>query len=111
MESAGAPFPSPIDTWVSNNGERETPALSHRLSSSGILEVLRMMVVRRRTGIDPIRSVSHHCSNPQNQPWPDTWLNQVEIWLNRITQRAIRRGTFRSVKDLATNIDQFVEKP
>src|SRR5499425_962347 len=30
-----------------------------------------------------------------------SWLNQVEIWFNIITQRAIRRGTFRSVKDLA----------
>jgi hypothetical protein len=28
---------------------------------------------------------------------------------NRITQRAIRRGTFRSVKELVTKIDQFVE--
>src|SRR5450755_3384454 len=38
-----------------------------------------------------------------------SWLNQVEIWFNRITQRAIRRGTFRSVKELVTKIDQFVE--
>jgi len=28
-----------------------------------------------------------------------SWLNQVEIWFNRITQQAIRRGTFRSVKE------------
>ena len=27
-----------------------------------------------------------------------SWLNQVEIWFNRITQQGIRRGTFRSVK-------------
>jgi hypothetical protein len=26
-----------------------------------------------------------------------SWLNQVEIWFNIITQQAIRRGTFRSV--------------
>ena len=38
-----------------------------------------------------------------------SWLNQVEIWFNRITHRAIRRGTFRSVKELVTKIDQFVE--
>ena len=29
-----------------------------------------------------------------------SWLNQVEIWFNIIAQRAIRRGTFKSVKDL-----------
>jgi putative transposase len=38
-----------------------------------------------------------------------SWLNQVEIWFNRITQRAIRRGTFRSVKDLVAKIDRFVQ--
>ena len=36
-----------------------------------------------------------------------SWLNQVEIWFNRITQRAIRRGTFRSVKELVEKIDQY----
>lgn len=36
-----------------------------------------------------------------------SWLNQVEIWFNLITQRAIRRGTFRHVRDLVAKIDQF----
>src|SRR3984893_15023046 len=38
-----------------------------------------------------------------------SWLNQVEIWFNRITQQAIRRGTFRSVKELIEKIDQYVQ--
>ncbi|MEW6568486.1 MAG: IS630 family transposase, partial [Chloroflexota bacterium] len=38
-----------------------------------------------------------------------SWLNQVEIWFNLITQRAIRRGTFRSVKELVAKIDAFVQ--
>lgn len=37
-----------------------------------------------------------------------SWLNQVEIWFNIITQKAIRRGTFRSVKALVGKIDNFV---
>ena len=37
-----------------------------------------------------------------------SWLNQVEMWFDIITQRAIRRGTFKSVKDLMTKIEQFV---
>ncbi len=37
-----------------------------------------------------------------------SWLNQVEIWFNIITQRAIRRGTFRSVKPLIAKIEQYV---
>jgi putative transposase len=39
-----------------------------------------------------------------------SWLNQVERWFGLITQRAIRRGSFRSVKDLVTRIDQFVQR-
>jgi len=38
-----------------------------------------------------------------------SWLNQVEIWFNRITQQAIRRGTFRSVRELVEKIDQYVQ--
>ena len=38
-----------------------------------------------------------------------SWLNQVEIWCNRSTQQAIRRGTFRSVKDLVEKIDHYVK--
>ena len=43
-------------------------------------------------------------------PTYSSWLNQVEIWFNIITQKAIRRGTFRSVKDLVNNINQFVDQ-
>ncbi len=39
-----------------------------------------------------------------------SWLNQVEIWFNIITQRAIRRGTFRSVKALISKIEQYVSQ-
>jgi putative transposase len=37
-----------------------------------------------------------------------SWLNQVEIWFNLITQRAIRRGTFKSVKDLVLKIEEYI---
>src|ERR1700674_4810148 len=39
-----------------------------------------------------------------------SWLNQVEIWFNRITQQAIRRGTFRSVKELVAKIKRLVHR-
>lgn len=41
-------------------------------------------------------------------PTYSSWLNQVERWFGLITQRAIRRGSFRSVKDLIAKIDAFV---
>lgn len=38
-----------------------------------------------------------------------SWLNQVELWFRRISQQAIRRGSFQSVKDLVAKIDHFVQ--
>ena len=45
-----------------------------------------------------------HCT-----PTYSSWLNQVERWFALITQRAIRRGSFGSVKDLVEKIDSFVQ--
>jgi len=42
-------------------------------------------------------------------PTYSSWLNQVETWFNIITQKAIRRGSFRSTKQLREKIDQFVK--
>jgi putative transposase len=41
-------------------------------------------------------------------PTYSSWLNQVERWFALISQRAIRRGSFRSVQDLIDKIDAFV---
>ena len=42
-------------------------------------------------------------------PTYSSWLNQVEIWFNIITQKAIRRGYFRSVKELIERIQTFTD--
>lgn len=42
-------------------------------------------------------------------PTYSSWLNQVEIWFNIITQKAIRRGSFNSVKQLTEKIERFVK--
>mgnify|MGYP000013506272 CR=1 FL=1 len=42
-------------------------------------------------------------------PTYSSWLNQVEIWFNIITQKAIRRGSFSSVKQLTQKIEHFVK--
>lgn len=39
-----------------------------------------------------------------------SWLNQVERWFGLITQRAIRRGSFRTVRELTRRIDTFVTR-
>ena len=42
-------------------------------------------------------------------PTYGSWLNQVEIWFNIITQQAIRRGSFPSVRHLLRRINHFVQ--
>ena len=41
-------------------------------------------------------------------PTYSSWLNQVERWFGLITQRAIRRDSFRSVPELIRKIEAFV---
>lgn len=41
-------------------------------------------------------------------PTYSSWLNQVERWFGLITQQAIRRGSFQSVKDLVNRIENYV---
>ena len=42
-------------------------------------------------------------------PTSGSWLNMVEIFFGIITRQAIRRGTFRSVKDLIYAIESFID--
>ena len=39
-----------------------------------------------------------------------SWLNQVEIWFGIISRRAIKRGSFRNVKELVQRIKEFTER-
>ena len=42
-------------------------------------------------------------------PTYSSWLNQVERWFALITERAIRRGSFSSVKELIARIQALVD--
>jgi transposase len=42
-------------------------------------------------------------------PTSGSWLNMVEIFFGIITRQAIRRGTYRSVKDLIIAISAFID--
>jgi putative transposase len=42
-------------------------------------------------------------------PTYSSWLNQVERWFGLIPQQAIRRGSFKSFKDLIAKINRFTE--
>jgi len=52
---------------------------------------------------------THSRWHVHHTPTYASWLNQVEIWFNIITQRAIRRGTFSSVKELIAKIEDYIK--
>jgi transposase len=41
-------------------------------------------------------------------PTSSSWLNQIERWFADITRKRIRRGTFRSVRDLIKAIQDYI---
>jgi putative transposase len=43
-------------------------------------------------------------------PTYSNWLNQVERWFGLVTQQAIRRGSFRNVRQLIASIEQYVKQ-
>jgi transposase len=43
-------------------------------------------------------------------PTSASWLNQVERWFAEITRKRIRRGTFRSVRDLVKAIQEYIRQ-
>jgi len=42
-------------------------------------------------------------------PTASSWLNLVERWFRNLTDKAIRRGVFRSVPDLVAAIDAYLK--
>jgi transposase len=43
-------------------------------------------------------------------PTGSSWLNQIERWFGEITRKRIRRGTFRSVRELVQAIQEYVRQ-
>lgn len=89
-----------------------------RLAHGAVQRTVRYMQERNRRRSTLVAMIWHHETRARPKEVPRfhahftptyaSWLNQVEIWSNRITKRVIRRGTFRSVKELAETIDQYV---
>ncbi|MBB5499336.1 hypothetical protein HDG37_003556 [Paraburkholderia sp. MM5384-R2] len=43
-------------------------------------------------------------------PTYSSWLKQVERWFGLITHEAIRRGSFKNVRQLVTSIERHIEQ-
>ena len=50
----------------------------------------------------------HPRFTPHFVPTSSSWLNLVERWFGELTQKRVRRGTFVSVADLITAIDEYL---
>src|ERR1019366_4155351 len=42
-------------------------------------------------------------------PTSSSWLNMIERWFGKLTDKAIRRGVFQSVPELITAIEAYLE--
>ena len=42
-------------------------------------------------------------------PTSSSWLNPIERWFAELSQKAVRRGAFHSVRDLQRTITEFLE--
>jgi transposase len=52
--------------------------------------------------------VKHPRYQPHFTPTSSSWLNQIERWFAEITRKRIRRGTFRSVRELTAAIEDYI---
>jgi transposase len=53
---------------------------------------------------------AHPRYHPHFTPTSSSWLNQIERWFAGITSKRIRRGTFRSVRELIQVIDSYIRE-
>ena len=43
-------------------------------------------------------------------PTSSSWLNQVERWFAALTEKQLRRGVFRSTRELEQAIEQYIDQ-
>lgn len=108
---------------VANGKVIATCKKRHR--SEEFLSFLRLVNKETPSGVNLHLVVDNYCTHKTSKvrewlkkhprfhlhltPTSGSWLNMVEIWFGKLTNRRIRRGSFTSVKSLVASIREYIK--